>query len=76
MPPSGRKKHIAASSWNWEAQRGRILNLIANSLEINLSLLFGSPDPDENYLSFVVRYVAYLIRSNIRIYKFEGLCEL
>ncbi|XP_076908529.1 condensin-1 complex subunit CAP-D2-like [Bidens hawaiensis] len=55
VPPSGRKKHIAASSWNWEAQRGRILNLIANSLEINLSLLFGSSDPDENYLSFVVR---------------------
>ncbi|XP_071720680.1 condensin-1 complex subunit CAP-D2 [Rutidosis leptorrhynchoides] len=52
--PSGRKKH-PASSWNWEAQRGRILNAIANSLEINLSLLFGSSDPDENYLSFVVR---------------------
>ncbi|KAK9075874.1 hypothetical protein SSX86_004203 [Deinandra increscens subsp. villosa] len=52
--PNGRKKH-PASSWNWEAQRGRILNLIANSLEINLSLLFGSSDPDENYLSFVVR---------------------
>ncbi|KAI3772650.1 hypothetical protein L6452_03840 [Arctium lappa] len=52
--PSSRKKH-PANSWNWEAQRGRILNLIANSLEINLSLLFGSSDPDENYLSFVVR---------------------
>nr|XP_043621850.1 condensin complex subunit 1 [Erigeron canadensis] len=52
--PSGRKKH-PVSSWNWEAQRGRILNLIANSLEINLSSLFGSSDPDENYLSFVVR---------------------
>lgn len=58
MPPSGRKKH-PASSWNWEAQRGRILNLIASSLEINLSLLFGSSDPDENYLSFVVRYADY-----------------
>ncbi|KAJ9548071.1 hypothetical protein OSB04_020614 [Centaurea solstitialis] len=52
--PSSRKKHLV-SSWNWEAQRGRILNLIANSLEINVSLLFGSSDPDENYLSFVVR---------------------
>ncbi|KVI12133.1 hypothetical protein Ccrd_009460 [Cynara cardunculus var. scolymus] len=52
--PSSRKKH-PANSWNWEAQRGRILNLIANSLEINLSLLFGSSDPDENYLSFIVR---------------------
>ncbi|CAH1432213.1 unnamed protein product [Lactuca virosa] len=52
--PSNRKKHLS-SSWNWEAQRGRILSLIANSLEINLSSLFGSSDPDENYLSFVVR---------------------
>nr|KJB46247.1 hypothetical protein B456_007G353800 [Gossypium raimondii] len=32
-----------------------MLNLIANSLEINLSLLFGSADPDENYLSFIVK---------------------
>ncbi|XP_024968002.1 condensin complex subunit 1 [Cynara cardunculus var. scolymus] len=54
VPLSSRKKH-PANSWNWEAQRGRILNLIANSLEINLSLLFGSSDPDENYLSFIVR---------------------
>lgn len=46
-----------ANSWNWELQRGRMLNLIANSLDINLSLLFGSSDPDENYLSFVVKYV-------------------
>lgn len=45
------------SSWNWELQRGRILNLIANSLEINISLLFGSSDPDENYLSFISKYV-------------------
>ncbi|KAI3782619.1 hypothetical protein L2E82_12671 [Cichorium intybus] len=52
--PSNRKKHLS-NSWNWESQRGRILNLIANSLEINLSSLFGSSDPDENYLSFVVR---------------------
>lgn len=48
------------SSWNWEMQRGRILNLIANSLEINISLLFGSSDPDENYLSFVAKYVLFL----------------
>lgn len=42
-------------SWNWETHRGRILNLIANSLEINLGLLFGSSDPDENYLSFITK---------------------
>ncbi|ESQ44369.1 hypothetical protein EUTSA_v10005748mg [Eutrema salsugineum] len=50
----GRKKQII-QSWNWEPQRGRMLNLIANSLEINLSLLFGSSDLDENYLSFIVK---------------------
>ncbi|KAK9041417.1 hypothetical protein V6N11_016519 [Hibiscus sabdariffa] len=51
---STRKKQ-PVNSWNWELQRGRMLNLIANSLEINLSLLFGSADPDENYLSFIVK---------------------
>ncbi|XP_027065587.2 condensin-1 complex subunit CAP-D2 [Coffea arabica] len=51
---SGRKR-LPVHAWNWEPQRGRILTLIANSLEINLSLLFGSSDPDENYLSFIVK---------------------
>lgn len=51
---STRKKQ-PVSSWNWELQRSRILNLIANSLEITLSLLFGSSDPDENYLSFILK---------------------
>ncbi|KAL3534564.1 hypothetical protein ACH5RR_003025 [Cinchona calisaya] len=51
---SGRKR-LPAHTWNWEPQRGRILTLIANSLDINLALLFGSSDPDENYLSFVVK---------------------
>ncbi|KAL8147344.1 condensin-1 complex subunit CAP-D2 [Apium graveolens] len=52
--PSTRKKQLI-NSWNWESQRSRILTLIANSLEINLSLLFGSSDPDENYLSFIMK---------------------
>ncbi|XP_052175354.1 condensin-1 complex subunit CAP-D2 [Diospyros lotus] len=51
---SSRKKR-PIDSWNWEPQRARMLNLIANSLEINLSLLFGSSEPDENYLSFIVK---------------------
>ncbi|KAE9619744.1 putative condensin complex subunit 1 [Lupinus albus] len=51
---STRKKQ-PANSWNWEPQRARILNLIANSLEINLGLLFGSSDPDESYLSFITK---------------------
>ncbi|KAJ0246779.1 Condensin complex subunit 1 [Hirschfeldia incana] len=50
----GRKKQMV-QSWNWEPQRGRMLNLIANSLDINLSLLFGSSELDENYLSFIVK---------------------
>ncbi|XP_072982901.1 condensin-1 complex subunit CAP-D2 [Typha latifolia] len=48
----GRRKN-PGYSWNWEVQRSRIVNLIANSLEINLSLLFGSTETDENYLSFI-----------------------
>ncbi|KAJ0965160.1 hypothetical protein J5N97_026298 [Dioscorea zingiberensis] len=48
---SRKKNHL--NSWNWEAYRSRIINLIANSLEINLSLLFGSTEIDDNYLSFV-----------------------
>ncbi|KAF8043750.1 hypothetical protein BT93_A1921 [Corymbia citriodora subsp. variegata] len=51
------RKKQPLNSWNWEQQRGRLLNLIANSLEINLSLLFGSSDPDENYLSFIAKIV-------------------
>ncbi|XP_055808723.1 condensin-1 complex subunit CAP-D2 [Solanum dulcamara] len=51
---NSRKKQLVGA-WNWEPQRARILNSVANSLEINLSLLFGSSDPDENYLSFIVK---------------------
>ncbi|XP_031473605.1 condensin-1 complex subunit CAP-D2 [Nymphaea colorata] len=49
----GRKKH-AAESWNWELQRGKIIGLVANSLEIDLKSLFGTSELDENYLSFLV----------------------
>ncbi|KAF7819108.1 condensin complex subunit 1 [Senna tora] len=49
------KKKQPVNSWNWEPQRGRILNLIANSLEINLELLFGSSNLDESYLSFITK---------------------
>ncbi|KAF8395656.1 hypothetical protein HHK36_019606 [Tetracentron sinense] len=49
------RKKLPLNSWNWELQRSRIVNLIANSLEINLVLLFGSSDPDENYMSFITR---------------------
>ncbi|KZV57861.1 condensin complex subunit 1 [Dorcoceras hygrometricum] len=52
---SSSRKRQPVNSWNWEIQRRRIMNLIANSLDINLSLLFGSPDPDENFLSFIMK---------------------
>ncbi|XP_062112016.1 condensin-1 complex subunit CAP-D2 isoform X2 [Humulus lupulus] len=51
---SSRKK-LLVNSWDWELQRGRILNLIANSLEINLALLFGSSNLDENCVSFIAK---------------------
>ncbi|KAK9180866.1 hypothetical protein WN944_024002 [Citrus x changshan-huyou] len=75
---STRKKQ-PVNSWNWDPQRGRILNLIANSLEINLPLLFGSSDPDENYLSFVVRN-AFLMFENATLLKDadtkDALCRI
>ncbi|XP_020087513.1 condensin complex subunit 1 isoform X2 [Ananas comosus] len=55
----GRKKN-PGYAWNWEAQRSRIVNLIANSLEINLSLLFGSTGTDESYLSFISKCTFFL----------------
>ncbi|XP_010246866.1 PREDICTED: condensin complex subunit 1 isoform X2 [Nelumbo nucifera] len=64
---NNRKKH-STNSWNWESQRGRVLNLVANSLEINLSLLFGSTDPDENYLSFIVKN-AFSLSENAALLK-------
>ncbi|KAG7017649.1 Condensin complex subunit 1 [Cucurbita argyrosperma subsp. argyrosperma] len=59
------RKKMPRSSWNWELQRGRILNLIANSMEINISLLFGSSDPDENYLSFIAKNVVSMFENPI-----------
>ncbi|KAI4348619.1 hypothetical protein L6164_009323 [Bauhinia variegata] len=75
---STRKKQ-AVSSWNWEAQRSRILNLIANSLEINLALLFGSSDPDESYLSFITKSTFYMFE-NVTLLKDsdakDALCRI
>ncbi|XP_023527692.1 condensin complex subunit 1 [Cucurbita pepo subsp. pepo] len=59
------RKKMPRSSWNWELQRGRILNLIANSMEINISLLFGSSDPDENYLSFIAKNVVSMFENPV-----------
>lgn len=48
----------------------RIPNSVANSLEINLSLLLGSSDPDENYLSFMVKN-AFSVFENAVILKYS-----
>ncbi|ONM60389.1 binding [Zea mays] len=74
----GRKKnHIY--SWNWEAQRGRIMSLVANSLEANLSLLFGPGGTDERYLSFVSK-CTFVLCENQNVLKDEdtrnGLCRI
>ncbi|GJN10798.1 hypothetical protein PR202_ga28922 [Eleusine coracana subsp. coracana] len=58
----GRKKN-PVYTWNWEAQRGRIMNLIANSLEADLSLLFGPSGADEQYLSFISKCIFVLWES-------------
>uniref|UniRef100_A0A7N0ZW93 Condensin-1 complex subunit CAP-D2 n=1 Tax=Kalanchoe fedtschenkoi TaxID=63787 RepID=A0A7N0ZW93_KALFE len=57
------QKKQSVKSYNWDAHRSKILNLISNSLEINLGLLFGSSDPDENYLSFISKTTFSLFES-------------
>ncbi|GAB2227931.1 hypothetical protein Droror1_Dr00009760 [Drosera rotundifolia] len=78
VAPSGRKKPLM-NAWSWETQRSRILNLIANSLEINLSLLFGSSDPDESYLSFIVKNAFSLFENAVLLKDSdtkEALCRI
>ncbi|KAI3841576.1 hypothetical protein MKW92_007376 [Papaver armeniacum] len=75
---TNRKKH-SVKSWDWEPQRGRILTLIANSLEINLGLLFGSSGPDENYLSYVVKNAFSLFEKAVLLKDSdakEALCRI
>ncbi|KAG2638851.1 hypothetical protein PVAP13_2NG620100 [Panicum virgatum] len=74
----GRKKN-PVYTWNWEAQRGRIMNLIANSLEAALSLLFGPGGTDERYLSFVSK-CTFVLCENQNVLKDEdtriGMCRI
>ncbi|CAL5071363.1 unnamed protein product [Urochloa decumbens] len=74
----GRKKN-PVYTWNWEAQRGRIMNIIANSLEADLSLLFGPGGTDERYLSFVSK-CTFVLCENQNVLKDEdtrnGLCRI
>nr|CAB3455214.1 unnamed protein product [Digitaria exilis] len=74
----GRKKN-PVYTWNWEAQRGRIMNLISNSLEADLSLLFGPGATDEQYLSFISK-CTFVLYENQNVLKDEatrnGLCRI
>ncbi|KAJ1292247.1 hypothetical protein BS78_02G377600 [Paspalum vaginatum] len=74
----GRKKN-PVYAWNWEAQRGRIMNLIANSFEADLSLLFGPGGTDERYLSFVSK-CTFVLFENQNVLKDDdtknGLCRI
>ncbi|XP_020961061.1 condensin complex subunit 1 [Arachis ipaensis] len=76
---TGAKKKHAVNSWDWEVQRGRILGLIANSLEINLEMIFGSSDPDESFLSFISKNVFSLFE-NVALLKDsdvkDALCSM
>uniref|UniRef100_A0ACD5WMZ2 Uncharacterized protein n=1 Tax=Avena sativa TaxID=4498 RepID=A0ACD5WMZ2_AVESA len=74
----GRKKN-PVYAWNWEAQRGRIMNLVANSLEVDLTFLFGPGGADERYLSFVSK-CTFVLFENQSVLKDEetrkGLCRI
>ncbi|KAL3819716.1 hypothetical protein ACJIZ3_005621 [Penstemon smallii] len=75
---SSKKKQVV-NSWNWGLQRGRVLNLIANSLEINLSMLFGSSVPDENYLSFIVKNAFFMFENPLLLKESDtkdALCRI
>ncbi|XP_004303600.1 PREDICTED: condensin complex subunit 1 isoform X2 [Fragaria vesca subsp. vesca] len=75
---STRKKQ-PKNSWNWEPQRGRILNLIANSLEIKLALLFSPTGLEENYISFIAKN-AFSLFENATVLKDsdtkDALCRI
>ncbi|KAF6145391.1 hypothetical protein GIB67_034161 [Kingdonia uniflora] len=75
----GTKKKNSSNLWNWELQRGRIVNLVANSLEINLVLLFGSSDLDSSYLSFVMKTVFSMFENAVLLRDSDtkdGLCRI
>ncbi|PIA48168.1 hypothetical protein AQUCO_01400624v1, partial [Aquilegia coerulea] len=59
----GNRKKNSMNLWNWELQRGRIVNLVANSVESNIGLLFGTSNPDENYLSYVAKIGFYMFEN-------------
>ncbi|PKA58621.1 hypothetical protein AXF42_Ash008908 [Apostasia shenzhenica] len=61
------RKKNSMNLWNFEVMRGRMVNLIANSLEINLSLLFGC-DSDGSFVSFLSKF-AFILYENPLVLK-------
>ncbi|ERN16221.1 hypothetical protein AMTRI_Chr01g129540 [Amborella trichopoda] len=57
------KKH-SVQTWNWEVHRGRITHLLASALETDLKPLYGMSDPEENYISFVVKSAFSMFENN------------
>lgn len=51
---NSRKKHVP-QSWNWEAQRSKIISILATAVETDLKQLYGQSDPEENFLAFVAK---------------------
>ncbi|XP_078446806.1 binding protein isoform X2 [Wolffia australiana] len=76
----GRRRNASpASTWNFGLQRSRVINVIANSLDINLPLLFGSPDADEKFLSFISKCALLLFENSSCLKDDEtrdGLCRI
>ncbi|MQL72395.1 hypothetical protein Taro_004763 [Colocasia esculenta] len=76
----GRKKNTATSiSWNWGTQRGRIVNVVANSMETDLQLLFGPSGAEEKYLSFVSKCAFSMFENPVLLKDDDtrnGLCRM
>ncbi|MCO5559135.1 hypothetical protein L7F22_012727 [Adiantum nelumboides] len=49
-----RKKHLP-KPWDWEAQRARIIRLLAAALEEDLKQLFGAAQPEETLLAYLAK---------------------
>ena len=49
-----RKKHLP-KPWDWELQRARIVRLLAAAVDEDLKQLFGSSQPEETLLAYILK---------------------
>ncbi|KAH7430593.1 hypothetical protein KP509_08G005100 [Ceratopteris richardii] len=49
-----RKKHLP-KPWDWEAQRARIIRLLATAIDEDLKHLFGAAQPEETLLAYIAK---------------------